>query len=341
MGKTYFLGEEEFAEKIQTQLKDFRESHYEEGEFPGCDFAPIHYYKVKHPTERAAVVISHGFCEFVNKFEEIIYYFYEQSYSVYFIEHRGHGNSARQTKETDMVHLTRFDDYIDDLMCFMESVVKRESPFVPKLLYCHSMGGAIGAGFLERHPNHFKAAVLSSPMLEINVGKFPRGLVRLIAWTKVFFKKGETYAAGNHGFDGINVYESSGALSKSRYDYTFQLRCENTQYRTYGGSYQWLLESLRAERRIVKDAHLVRTPILLFQAGLDNKVNPKGQNRFMKNANRDYTTEFIPVKMIRYPESKHEIYNANDEDRKEYFGDVLNFFEKMIIKSWGISNENE
>ncbi len=341
MAKTYFFGEEEFAEKIQTDLKTFRETHYEEGEFAGCDFAPIHYYKIKHPKERAAVVISHGFCEFINKFEELIYYLYEQNYSVYFIEHRGHGKSVRLTTEPDKVHLTRFDDYIDDLMCFMESVVRRESAFVPKLLYCHSMGGAIGAGFLERHPNHFKAAVLSSPMMEINVGKIPRFLVRLIADAKVFFKKGESYAAGNHGFDGVNVFETSGALSKSRYDYSFGLRMEHTEYRTYGGSYQWLSESLRAERRIVREANRIKTPVLLFQAGLDTKVNPRGQNKFMRNANRDYTTAFIPVKMIRYPESKHEIYNANDEDRREYFGDVLNFFEKMIIKSWGISNEDE
>jgi len=117
----FFFGEETFEEEMNTKGKKFRDEHYREGCFPGCDFRSIHYVYVKNKNERAAVVISHGFCEFISKYDELVYYFYQLGYSVYFIEHRGHGYSFRYVPdELDRVHLEDFRDYVEDLKCFMD-----------------------------------------------------------------------------------------------------------------------------------------------------------------------------------------------------------------------------
>ena len=37
-------------------------------------------------------------------------------------------------------------------------------------LFAHSMGGAIGADFLEEYPEYFNSAILSAPMFQVNTG---------------------------------------------------------------------------------------------------------------------------------------------------------------------------
>lgn len=316
-----FFGEETFIEEMNSVGAKFRDEHYEEGEFLGCDFSKLHYVMVKHKNERAAVVISHGFCEFARKFDELIYYFYELGFSVYFVEHRGHGFSQRFVEDEGMVHATRFYDYIDDMKCFMDMVVKKNSPSVPCFMYAHSMGGAIAAGFLEEYPGYVDAAVLSSPMMEMSLGKVPRFVVMAIADVKRFFKKGKKYAPGNHGFDDCYVFKTSGALSESRYRYCFELREQVPEYRTYGGSYDWLATALRAQSKIVRRANRIKIPVRLYQAGLDTKVNSGGQDRFVKNAG---------IEKVLYPDSKHEIFNASTEMREAYFQSVFDFFEDNL-----------
>ena len=55
--------------------------------------------------------------------------------------------------------------YVADLAKFAETVGKDYADGRPLNLYCHSMGGGIGASVLETHPTLFDKAVLSCPMI--------------------------------------------------------------------------------------------------------------------------------------------------------------------------------
>ncbi|MCR4673956.1 MAG: alpha/beta hydrolase [Lachnospiraceae bacterium] len=124
--KDFLFGEENFDEEMATRVKPLLEKVVE-GNFLGYDNKKIHYYYLKNEEEKASVVISHGFCEFFPKYHELMYYFYEVGYSVFYIEHRGHGYSYRETKDLDRVHATRFQSYVDDLKIFVDQVVKEIS----------------------------------------------------------------------------------------------------------------------------------------------------------------------------------------------------------------------
>ena len=69
-------------------------------------------------------MISHGFCEFIPKYYELIYMMYEAGYSVYMNEHRGHGYSDGKTSDCGMVTINDFNTYVDDLHKFVEEVVR-------------------------------------------------------------------------------------------------------------------------------------------------------------------------------------------------------------------------
>ena len=52
---------------------------------------------------RGAIVISHGFTEFAEKYDELVWYFLLAGYSVCVLEHRGHGKSVRDVDNRCMV----------------------------------------------------------------------------------------------------------------------------------------------------------------------------------------------------------------------------------------------
>lgn len=170
----------------------------------------------------------------------------------FLLEHRGHGFSQRYVQDPDRVYVKSYQEYVSDLKAFLDQVVRKEMRSRNMFLFAHSMGGAIGALFLEEYPSYFKKAVLSSPMMQMNFGKIPEWEVKfLVFWSRIaHWNTG--YVPGQHGFDGSYGFEGSSCLSKARYDYVFRLRKEVPEYTTYGGTYAWTRASIQATREIAK-----------------------------------------------------------------------------------------
>lgn len=317
-----FIGEEDYKEQMLQKVLPFLDKNRRTGCFKSFDGKKIFYEAYEHSQEKATIVMSHGFCEFTKKFEEVIFYFLQEGYSVYIHDHRGHGYSQRSVSDRGKVHQQSYADYVQDLHVLITEVVLKEKKDRKLILYGHSMGGAIGALYLEVHPEVFTCAVLSSPMLQIDFGKTPS----IIAWWVMLFKKlthaEEEYVSGHGAFDGIPLFETSSCLSKARYDDIFSKRVQDENYQTYGASCGWTLASIRAVRKIKKYAKQIKVPILLFQAGKDTTVKSGGQNKF---ASKSRNTRLVVI-----AESKHEIYNADSIIRKEYYAKIFTFFEKEL-----------
>ena len=190
------------------------------------------------------------------------------------------------------------------------------------VLYSHSMGGAIAALYLERYQGIFSCAILSSPMLEMNCGKPPIVMVWLVMSLKKLIHSDKDYVKGHRTFDGIPHFDTSSCLSVARYNYIFSKRLQDENYQTYGASCAWVLASLKAVRKLQRYAKLVKTPVLLFQAGIEATVKPGGQNRFAKQSKN--------TQLILIPDSKHEIFNANKAAREEYYRRIFLFLEKEL-----------
>ncbi len=187
------------------------------------------------------------------------------------------------------------------------------------ILYAHSMGGAVSSLFLENYPEYFEKAILSSPLLQMNFGEHPDIVVKLLmAWSKLA-KWNLRYAPGQHGFDNVYKFKLSSDLSEERYAYAFAQRQADTHYQTYGGCFEWVWASIRATKEIAENANKITIPVMLFQAGRDTMVKSAGQDNFISKVQQG--------KRIRFHESKHEIYNATFEIRKEYYKEIYEFIE--------------
>jgi len=299
--------------KVEKSLDQLRQSGY----FTGKNNLQIYYEKYLVSNAKAAIVISHGFSENITKYHEVIYYFTSQGYSVFGLDHRGHGRSGRLGGDATQTSVEDFDYYIDDLKTFMDQIVLKES--TKNFLYAHSMGGGIAALFLERYSNYFKAAVLNAPMMDINTGKIPKAIVKVIATVNQLSPLKYRYVPGHGPYSEIPDFENSCTTSKVRYDYYFNQTLANKDLRSGGASYLWFKQALDATHELTQagNASKVTIPVILFQAENDSFVQPAGHTAFANAAKN--------CKIILVKKAKHEIYRETDSIMKPYFEAVFKF----------------
>ena len=147
---------------------------YEDGFFMGKNEIKIFYRSFEVDNSKSVIVISHGFCESSDKYREFIKLLNKNNYSVYIMEHRGHGRSGRLGIDNSQINVENFNYYVEDLKTFLDSIVVPNLNNRKLYLYAHSMGGAIGALFLEKYNSYFEKAILNCPMMEIDTGKYPK-----------------------------------------------------------------------------------------------------------------------------------------------------------------------
>lgn len=314
-----FIADKDFAGAMQEKILPFLEGKIEDGYFVNTDGLNLHYQMIINPAEKASIVISHGYCEFSTKFTETIYYFYKMGYSVFIMEHRGHGFSDRQVEGLSKVYVDHFENYVKDFNQFIEKVVIPESKTKHLYLFAHSMGGAIGAMYLEKYPKVFEKAVLTSPMIKLathNISNFVAFIVCVLSYLPMFSKR---YLPKHHDYDHAFKYPYCSAMSKARYTFQYNEREREPHYRTNGASFSWIREAINVSKKILKNAHLIEIPVILMQASEDTLVVPDAQERFCQlNKN---------CKLIRFEGSKHEIFNATDEIIKDYYSKIFDYYE--------------
>lgn len=321
-----YFSQENIDEALKNIIVPFLDKHIEYGYINGQNNENIYYEKYKINDPKAYIVISHGFTESLEKYHELIYYFLQERYCVYGIEHRGHGRSGSLANldkvDKSQVNIDSFDYYIEDLKTLIDDVILPDSENSKLLLYAHSMGGGIGSLFLERYPKYFDAALLNAPMMEIDTGKVPSFLAKIIANIAKSLGKGDKYVVGYGPFKKEANINASATSCENRYMNYHSFLLDNEMYQRGDASYNWLVNAFNATKEIVNNAHKVEIPVMLCQAGKDTYVKPNGQNKFSQKAKN------CILKI--YKESKHEIYWEQDHIMKPYLDDVFEFYNENV-----------
>ena len=281
----------------------------------------VYYEQYDVEGEKGTVVILHGFSEFIAKYNGVIYYFLQEGYDVFMIEHFGHGYSQRAdslNEDLAKIQVKEFDVYTADLKQFLDEVVLPRKGNGGLYLFAHSMGGGIGTRFLEEYPGYFDKAVLTSPMIGVQTNGVPEFLSKFIAGSAVFFGQGDGYVFGHSAWDGNDGdFLNSPGISYPRYLYYNELRRSDDYHQTYGATWSWLKSSLRATTKMVKDASKITIPTILFQADGDTLVRNDRQLKLAQKA--------PSVHVVFCPDTKHEIFNSPDEIIAPYWSRVFEF----------------
>lgn len=309
----------------QQTLPDFWRQHAVEGEFKGKDGVTIRYAALRQAKVDRAILIVNGRVESYLKYQELAWDLWRQGYSLYLIDHRGQGMSGRMLDDPQKGYVDQFDDYVLDLKQFHDQVIMADQP-AKLFLLAHSMGGAISARYLERWPDDIKAAVLSSPMLGINLGGLPKWLAKGLATTigTVGGWIGEPpYGPGQGGYQDHGFADNELTHSQSRYQAFRQIYEQHPQIKLGGATAHWIYQGITGADAAITDAGAIKTPLLVLQAGNDSVVDNAAQDRFCTLANCE------GGKPLRIEGAWHELFIESDDKRQPALTAMAEFFARF------------
>ncbi len=137
-----FTSEHNLATSFATQINPFWQEHVTEDAFFGKGNVKVRYAFCIPPAPKATIVVSSGRIESYLKYKEFIYDLYQNGFAVFILDHRGQGLSGRMTHDPQHGYVASFDDYVDDLVTFVDTIVKPKQQGELQLV-CHSMGGRL------------------------------------------------------------------------------------------------------------------------------------------------------------------------------------------------------
>jgi len=313
------IAEEEYTEKIRgiiEQLDRCRNS----GFFSSFDGNKLFYEYFLAENSRGAVVIVHGLSEFTQKYYEFAYYLLNQGYDVFVYDQRGHGHSCRLTEQRDLIHVDKFTDYVTDLDRFIADVVSPVTENKPLYLYGHSMGGAVVALYLAKHPEVFRKAVMSAPMIEPLTGDVSPFVARVGLSLYLIFGNGKSRFWRTNDFNPDHKFENSDDRSLARFTRHMELRRGDKDYQTTPLSMRWIQQSVSLRPKLAKArfGRRIRTPILMLSAEQDKVVNTQAQADFAENCP---ACEHVVMKG-----AAHALLNGQEPTVTEYVQRILDHF---------------
>ena len=316
-----WITEEHYQEIMQSEVEPYLAERRDTGFDERVPGQPIYYEHYRADSPKGVIVISHGFTESITKFAESIYYMLQAGYEVWGVDHRGHGRSFRANANHLVVHVDRFEDYVEDLRHLTETLVKPAAGSLPVYLYCHSMGGCVGAWMIEQYPELFRKAVLSSPMLGLSFGKVPLPVAYAFARLKARGEKGKEPLSPVTAFP-VETYEESASNSEPRFRYYYEKKLADPRLQTCAASARWGREAIRACYRVGAAGQIARIkiPVLMFQAEKDVFVKNDAQDAFAAKAGT--------CRLVKLPGLRHELYFNEGEGLRQYWERIFSFYEE-------------
>lgn len=266
---------------------------------------------------RGTVFILHGFTENAAKYSEVIYRFLRENFCVFIYEQRGHGRSYRAVADKTLTHIDRFEEYVEDLETVLEQAADMPKPY---FLFSHSMGGAVSALFMEKHPGVFGKAVMSSPMIAPTHGDMPLFIPKLICRFCILTGRKRKRIFVAPPYPDKEDFDTSCATCEEKFAYYEEIKRNCEDFHNYSPTYGWLLQSLCVTKKILKKGapERIDAPVLIFSAELDNAVLNDKQKEFadrLKNCRLEF------IKGV-----KHELFLSPDEVTHPYFNQITDFF---------------
>ncbi|WP_372626629.1 alpha/beta fold hydrolase [Arsukibacterium sp.] len=321
------MAENTFSQHWQNQLQPLWQ-RFTHTDLISSDQTRLRYSYYLAETRSQAVVFSTGRVEMAIKYIELMQEFVAAGYSVFIIDHRGQGQSARLHTDPHLGHVADFQDYVHDFNQFVTEIVQ-PTGHRQHLLLAHSMGAAIACCYLQQYPHPFLAAIFGSPMFGLDAGPVPSSIAtRLIAgvsWLRAKLNwQNERYFPGQTAYLAKPFAGNRLTHSAVRYQWLQQLYQQYPESQLGGVSWAWLTQAISAMARIQVQAPAFSLPVLLLQAADDQIVSNRAQNSW-----------FARLPMALYKQktilsgAHHEIWMEQDRIRQQAIAAVNQFLEGL------------
>ena len=160
----------------------------------------IAYYIWAPEKPRAVIQISHGMCEYIERYAPHAEFFCSQGIALAGNDHLGHGRSAKDEHELGYTYAADF--MVDDLAS-MTNILKEKYPEVPVFLLGHSMGSFLLREYMTKYSDKLAGAIISGTAGPDNPTALGKALAAVIGKIK-----------GDHHRSGLLFMLSIGSYSK-------------------------------------------------------------------------------------------------------------------------------
>lgn len=277
-------------------------------------------------TVRGSAVVLTGRAEFIEKYEETARTLRARGFEVFAMDWRNQGLSTRPQPNPQRHHVEDFAVLVDDLERYLARAVAPRAGG-PLLLLAHSMGGLVATLHAARHPERFRAAILSTPMHAVNLRGVPAWLARLLADTACALGLGGHYAFGQTDYDPRDAAFDGNVITGDprRYAVFHDAYRDRPELRVGGVSFGWLRAAFRASDAVCRSLPLdrVRYPVLLLSAPGDRVVDSRAQ--------RAVARRWPTCTLIEYPQARHEVLMERDAIRDRVWADIDAFLARHSL----------
>ena len=271
---------------------------------------------------RAVIQISHGMCEYIERYEPMIAVLCAAGYAVCGNDHLGHGSTG---DPKDWGFFAEEDGYklvLQDLHS-MNGLARKTWPGLPVILYGHSMGSFFARWFAEKYPEDVDALVISGtggPGALMKMGKAMAGGFcklkgpRYVSEFMVNISTG-SYAKGLEDSGSPSVWLSRDPAVWAAYD--ADPKC---QFRFTVSAYRDMLTA-HVHVNTPAWAQSLRKDLPRYVYSGDQ--DPVGENgkgvRAVNQLLLDAGVQDVTLRL--YPEGRHEMHN--ETNKEEVFRDLI------------------
>jgi alpha-beta hydrolase superfamily lysophospholipase len=250
---------------------------------------------------RAQLTLLHGYAEHCQRYEHFVGLLNDAGIAVFALDHKGHGHSQGRR-----AYITNFKSLVPDAVSTLRWAAE-QVPEVPRLLFGHSMGGALAALLAIEHADLFDYLILSAPAVKVSEDISPllqkvSGIISAIApilpvtWldNELLCRDSEVVAA----YEADPLVYTGGVLARTGHSL------------------------LSTQALVLGRGAAIEKPTLILHGSADGLVEPSGsQTLFERLSSEDKTLK-------TYDGFYHEL--LNEPDRERVLGDVFDWLNKRL-----------
>jgi lysophospholipase len=300
----------DYPEKILPYLNSGRTGYFE-----GKDGYILRYIAFEKEDERAALVVLGGHSESYVKYAEFFYDMKDLPVSIYALDQRGQGFSARLLPDREKDHVESWKDYVADLKLFIDRVVRNAGPHERTFVLGHSMGGGVAAAYLEEYPGDLSGAILSAPLVRTTFGFFGNIVLNVIG----FFGGGNGYVPGGGPYAPTLFKDNKETHSEARHERKLQDYMDYPEIRLGYPTVHWALEMNGMAEAAQSKASSIKVPVLVLRADEDAYTDEAGVDEFCRKP-PDCRKVFLQG-------SRHEMLIERDDIRDLALAEIRGFLE--------------
>lgn len=230
---------------------------------------------ISSPQMKPRILVLQGRATAIEKLQHVIVELCDRGYEVWGFDWRGQGLSTREAGRRG--YIDSYTTYLNDLHLFITTFLKNEQQSRPLLLLGQSMGAHIGLRYMAENLGVVDAALMTSPMLDINTGIYSKFMARLLCKCMFLIGCKKSYVFGHGEYDPVTE-PFAGNLGTHNQEIFYQhrrLQMDRPELVLKAATFQWVDATLVSTKILLNEKYLkrIQAPVHIIAAEEEKVVD--------------------------------------------------------------------